>query len=81
MEKGATLIQTLGVSVAALLFIAWFVVYRLWPFYCKQVEANAATRAQLVQDFLTSLERRDGKFNDIVEALTDLREEIRTQRK
>lgn len=81
MEKWPTIVQTLGVSVAALVFIAWFVVYRVWPFYCKQVEANATARAAQITDFLSALEHRDEKFGEIVDALGELREEIKTRRK
>lgn len=75
------LLRNAGLGIAVVSVVGWFLVYKVWPFYCKQVIANAEDRKSLHKDFQEALARRDLVNDRILTSLQELTVEIRSRRR
>lgn len=75
------LLKNFGFGVTVIAVVAWFFATKVWPFYEKQVIANAEQRERIVKQFDDSLARRDAVNREIVSALQELTNEIRARRR
>lgn len=84
----AELLKQYGLSIALIGVIGWFLGYKVWPLiekawedYKDQLRRSQEARDSALAQFDKALERRDAKFDIVVQALQDLSSEIRTRRK
>ena len=75
------LLKNFGFGVTVIAVVGWFIAYRVWPFYEKQVIANAEQRERILKQFDESLARRDAVNKEIVNAIQELTNEIRARRR
>ena len=75
-------VDRLGVPLAIIVAIFWFVATRLWPFYSKRVEddaarqdkrleTDAARQERMVTSLFTTLERMDERHGRMVDAFIE----------
>ena len=75
------LLMNFGFGVAVITVVGWFIAYKVWPFYEKQVIANAEQRERILKQFDESLARRDAVNREVVNAIQELANEIRARRR
>jgi hypothetical protein len=74
------LLNKFGFGIAVIAVVGWFLAYKVWPFYEKQVQANAEQRERILKQFDESLARRDKVNQEIVNAIQELSNEMRARR-
>lgn len=73
------LIKQLGFGVALTAFLGWFLAYKVWPFYCKQVEENAAQRERIMKQFDERMAELGQVNRGILDGMNALTIEVRSK--
>lgn len=69
-----------GFGAVVVIGVGWFLAYKVWPFYCKQVIANAEQRERVMNKFDERMAMQNTINTETVIALRELTTEIRTRR-